>query len=224
MGHAVPPRPPAQVTMSAPNPAMLAHIAYVERSSLSTFALPERGFMADPDARLYSALGATVAFAPRGPLEEDPSRKQLIPYIVLGDARRVFVTRRTRAQTEARLHDKMSLGVGGHLEPTDGDASDLIHAGAVRELLEELVLPEDLAAHLLYRGVINDDTSDVGSVHLGVVYSLEIPDTTNVSVREVDKMLGSWMTHDEIGAYAPRLESWSTMLLDALEDFFRVGS
>ena len=209
--------------MSASNPAMLAHIAYVERSSLSTFALPERGFMADPDAQLYAALGAQVAFAPRGPLEEDPSRKQLIPYIVLGDAERVFVTRRTRAQTEARLHDKMSFGVGGHLETIDGDASDLIHAGAVRELLEELALPDDLATHLVYRGVINDDTSEVGSVHLGVVYSLEVPGATDVSVREVDKMVGSWMTHDEVGAHAPRLESWSAMLLDALEDFFGDG-
>ena len=141
--------------MSAPNPAMLAHIAYVERSSLSTFSLPERGFMADPDARLYAALGAHVAFAPRGPLEDDPSRKQLIPYIVLGDAGRVFVTRRTRAQTEARLHDKMSFGIGGHLETIDGDAADLIHAGAVRELLEELALPEDLASHLESRRILS---------------------------------------------------------------------
>jgi predicted NUDIX family phosphoesterase len=206
--------------MSEPNPAMLAHIAYVERSRLPASSLPTRGFLPDPGARVYAELGAHVAFAPRGPLEEDPSRKQLIPYIVLGDAERVFVTRRTRAQTEARLHDKMSFGVGGHLETVDGGADDLVHAGAVRELLEELAVPEALAAQLVYQGVINDDSNEVGSVHLGVVYSLHVPADADVSVREVDKMVGAWMTHDEVRAHAPRLESWSAMLLDALGAFF----
>ncbi len=210
--------------MSTNDHAMMAHIAYVERASLSTFPLPERGFLADPVGRIYASLGSRVAFAPRGPLEEDPSCKQLIPYIVIGDAERIFVTRRTRAQTEARLHDKMSFGVGGHLETIDGDADDLILAGAARELLEELALPEALADRLVYRGVINDDTSEVGSVHLGVVYSLDVPADTDVSVREVDKMVGSWMTHGALRDHAYRLESWSEMLLDVLDAFFPPGS
>ncbi len=208
--------------MSDKTQAMKTPIAFVERSCLEPFALPERGLRLDPGGAIYTSLRDHVAFAPRGPLEEDPSRKQLIPYIVVGDHELVFVTRRTRAQTEARLHDKMSFGVGGHLEVEDiAQGSDPILAGAARELLEELAMPAQWAERMVYRGVINDDTSEVGSVHLGVVFSLDAPEHEAVSILERDKMTGSWMTHGEVGAHADALESWSALLLGELPRFFQ---
>lgn len=207
--------------MSDKTQAMKTPIAFVERASLGGLALPERGFHLDPGARVYAALREHVTFAPRGPLEEDPSRKQLIPYIVVGDAGRVFVTRRKRAQTEARLHDKMSLGVGGHLELEDLTRhDDPILAGAARELLEELDIPSRWASRLVYRGVINDDTSEVGAVHLGLVYSLRAPEPEAVSILERDKMTGDWMPLEDVRAHADALESWSALLLDELPGFF----
>ena len=53
-------------------------------------------------------------------MEVDPSFKQVIPYLVLRDAERYFLMRRTRAGVDARLLGRYSIGVGGHLNPGDG--------------------------------------------------------------------------------------------------------
>lgn len=203
-------------------------IGFVSREVLESHGLLSHGFspkrMLDGEDELTFLL-ANLDYAKRGPLEEDPSRKQLIPYVVVTRGEDIFTMRRKRASREARLHDKRSIGVGGHLCAEDGaprraSAFDEITAGMMRELGEELALSSRPATHeIFYRGLINDDTNEVGQVHLGIVYHLNIAESVEISVRETEKLEGSWSKLDELvlEASEEKLETWSALLLDPLK-------
>jgi len=72
------------------------------------------GLRTDGMTAFLGEVAAHARFAPRAQMEVDPSWKQLIPYLVLRDGDRYFLMRRTRAGGDARLHDRWSIGVGGH--------------------------------------------------------------------------------------------------------------
>ena len=123
--------------------------------------------------------------------EYDDTVKQIIPYVLLRRDGRYFLLRRLRKQTETRLHDKLSLGVGGHINPTEAHAQDPILAGLERELAEEVAVPHRRA--LTFVGVINETTGGVSDYHTALVYLLETDG--EVTVREQEKMSGpgsSW--------------------------------
>lgn len=158
--------------------------------------------------------------------------KQPIPYgIVTSDDNdiagiRVFVYERLAGGTETRLHNTLSIGVGGHMNvlPIYGGepVMDIITDEAVRELEEELIF-EDVtgeASPVEYPieviGLLNDETNDVGKVHLGILYAIQTPPAHHVSVRETDALKGTWMTLEELTAVKDRLESWSQIALEAL--------
>src|SRR5512140_1389918 len=134
---------------------------------------------------------ATVAregrFVRRGDAEEDPTHKQVIPYLVLRDGERWFLMRRTRAGGDARLHDLWSIGVGGHLNPGDGDVA----GGLRREWAEEVAA--DFVPAFAPVGLLNDDTTPVGAVHVGFVYTADAAGRP-VAIRETDKLEGSFAT------------------------------
>jgi len=179
-------------------------------------------------------------FVDRALAERRPDWKQLIPYCVISrEAREIFVVRRTSAQSEARLHGRYSIGLGGHLGPEDGDGRMLIRRGLLRELDEELVLPPVLPEPR-FLGLLNDDTTEVGSVHVGLVFCLDLPAGATLRVRENHKMSGNFATPPTSGTQpAPpppdvpdpalarveeiiklwqdldRFESWSRILLQA---------
>lgn len=162
---------------------------------------------------LDAFLGSVVAharFAPRPDMEVDPSWKQLIPYLVLRDGPRYFLMRRTQAGADARLHDRWSIGVGGHCNP--GDAGLL--GGLQREWREEL--DAEFEPDFQPVALLNDDTTDVGAVHLGVVYLADAAGRP-VAVRETHKLEGSFATVDEVRAVVDRLETWSRIIFEALE-------
>lgn len=149
-------------------------------------------------------------FEPREAMEADPSFKQLIPYLVLRDGPSYFLMQRTRAGGDARLHDRWTIGVGGHLNPGDAD----LQGGLRREWREEL----EAAFEPVFEPValLNDDTTDVGSVHLGVV-CLADAGGRPVRVRETDKLRGAFAAPSEVAAVADRLETWSHLVFEALE-------
>jgi predicted NUDIX family phosphoesterase len=149
-------------------------------------------------------------YAPREAMERDPSCKQIIPYLVLRDGDRYFLMRRTRAGADSRLHDRFSIGVGGHLNPGD----EGLLGGLRREWLEEIDADFEPAFEPL--ALLNDDTTDVGSVHLGVVFAADAGGRP-VAVREHDKMTGSFATAAEVAAVADDLETWSRLVFEALE-------
>lgn len=146
----------------------------------------------------------------RDDMERDPSFKQIIPYLVLRDAERYFLMRRTRAGGDARLHDRWSIGVGGHLNPGD----DGLAGGLRREWHEELVT--DFEPTFVPFALLNDDTTDVGAVHLGVVV-LADAGGRQVTVRETDKLSGAFALPAEVAAGAELLETWSRIVFHALE-------
>ena len=147
--------------------------------------------------------------------------KQLIPYtIVAGNDGRVLCLKRTKAGGDARLHDKLSIGVGGHVNPVDAEhGRKPLEACGIRELAEELHLPEHGAPRPV--GWINDDSNPVGAVHLGWVQVLVVDDPARIAIRETDVLVGELQTADalrESAAAGANFETWSSLLLADLED------
>lgn len=151
-------------------------------------------------------------FVDRPPAEEDPSLKQIIPYAMVRCGRRVLTLTRLAKQTEKRLHNKMSIGVGGHINP-DGGLEGIVERGLRRELDEELHLRAETRIRPV--GYINDDSSPVGSVHFGLVFEVAAA-TEDVAVRETELMEGGFRDASELRGLAERMESWSKFLVDHL--------
>jgi predicted NUDIX family phosphoesterase len=155
-------------------------------------------------------IGAAGRYEPRSAMEQDPSFKQVIPYLVLRDADRYFLMRRTRAGGDARLHDLYSIGVGGHLNPGDGG----LLVGLRREWEEELsatFMPEFQLV-----GLLNDDTTDVGRVHVGAVFEADAGGRP-VAIRETHKLEGSFAEPSKVAAVVDRMETWSRLVFEHLE-------
>lgn len=148
-------------------------------------------------------------FMRRGDAEEDPAHKQVIPYLVLRDGERWFLMRRTRAGGDARLHDLWSIGVGGHLNPGDVDVA----GGLAREWAEEIAADFEPEYHAV--GLLNDDTTPVGAVHIGFVYVADASGR-HVAIRETEKLAGAFATTAEVEAVREQLETWSRLAFDAL--------
>jgi predicted NUDIX family phosphoesterase len=168
------------------------------------------GVRTDGVERVLAAVDRAGRFEPRAAMEADPGFKQIIPYLVLRDGARYFLMRRTRAGGDARLHDRWSIGVGGHLNPGDGD----LLGGLRREWAEELVA--DFVPEFRLIGLLNDDTTEVGQVHLGAVYVADAGGQS-VTIRETNKLSGRFATSDEVAAVADDLETWSRLVFDAIE-------
>ena len=149
-------------------------------------------------------------FRPRAEMEIDRAWKQVIPYLVLRDGPRYFLMQRTRAGGDVRLHDRWTIGVGGHLNPGDGDLA----GGLRREWHEEVRADFEPTFRLI--GLLNDDTTDVGSVHVGAVYVAEAAGRT-VAVRETDKLAGGFAERSEVAGVVERMETWSALVFEHLE-------
>lgn len=159
---------------------------------------------------LKSYLLAHHFFLPRQQAEYDATVRQIIPYVILRRQGSYFLLRRLKKQTEQRLHQKLSLGVGGHINPTEEAAADPILAGLHRELAEEVDVPS--VRSLTCVGLINETTGGVSDYHTGLVYLLETDG--EVTVRETEKMTGSWATPQELQAVYEDLETWSQLVFD----------
>ena len=169
----------------------------------------ENAVIRDTDSDTISRLLADGIFEHRNLLEDDPGHKQIIPYAVICHGDMVYLFHRTKKQTETRLHNLYSLGVGGHMNPWGDHAIDTgyLHHELEREMHEEVLLHEGCRVECLRPvGYINDDTNEVGRVHLGVLYEIEI--------NEKEKMTGRWVRKADLGEYYPQMESWSKIYCD----------
>lgn len=161
---------------------------------------------------LREAVATHGRYVDRPLAEQDPTHKQLIPYVVVRDGPAVFLMKRTDAGGDTRLHGKASIGVGGHLNPADAGEDPLL-AGLRREWAEELVADWEPTFEL--RGLLNDDSNAVGAVHLGVVFEVQAAGR-QVAVREHDKLIGSFAGWGQLTASWDRLETWSQLVAHAL--------
>lgn len=147
-------------------------------------------------------------------MEEDPTYKQIIPYLILKFENKYFCYKRTNKAGEKRLHDNYSIGIGGHINPIDeNNNSDLILTSIKREFSEEVKYNGNITPKLI--GYINDDTNSVGKVHLGMVYLIKL-ENKNVTLNEIELDDGQLMKLNEIQTYYNNLESWSQIVFDYL--------
>ena len=189
---------------------MNEQVMVVERERVARY-LVERGLVRQRLDDVLEAIVGSHFFIDRPTAEVSPQYKQIIPYVVIRHGERWFLLQRTQKQTEARLHLKLSIGVGGHINPDTPDLLDGLH----KELEEEVHVAGDY--DLTFAGILNDDTTEVGSVHLGAVFVLETHDP-DVTVRETEKMTGRWVSVGELGEVYGELETWSQIVFDALVD------
>lgn len=171
--------------------------------------------------RLVTCLRERGFFVERRHAEIDPSLKQVIPYCVVARGDEVFLMRRLSGGGEARLRGKRSIGVGGHVNPIDDvvdEQQDVIEAGMLRELEEEMVLPSTWSSHAV--GLLNDDTTEVGSVHVGLVQVVRVDG--DVTVRETEMLEGDFVTVTALRelcvAERDTFETWSALLIDRLDE------
>ena len=172
----------------------------------------EKGVIKALDVDIMDKLLLHGVFRPRNILEEDPSYKQIIPYAVICYGNEVYMFRRLNKQTEARLHNKCSLGVGGHMNPY-GDKIDIdyLHHELEREMHEEVKLGEGCEiVDMKPISFINDDLSEVGKVHLGVLYHITVSNN-HIEINETEKMTGEWVAISDLTKYYSNMETWSQL-------------
>lgn len=173
------------------------------------------GFVSEDLERHQAVIRERHFFKPRSEVEDDPRFQQIIPYVVFRHGDRYFLTHRLRASSEKRLRKQYSLGVGGHINPGDLVAGDPILDGLKREWQEEVVYDGRFDARLI--GLLNDDSSPVSKVHLGVVFVVD-GDSPNIRIRETEKLAGELLTLEEMRMYYLGMESWSQMVYDRLAE------
>lgn len=172
-----------------------------------------RGVAADGLEEYLARIRRFGVFRRRRDVEDDPSLKQIIPYLVVQWGDRFMLFRRTQVGSEPRLHDLYSIGVGGHITRGDVDgAADVIAAGLRRELYEELTIEGDWSARAV--GVLNDDANAVGQVHFGLVHLVEVP-SGRVAIKETERLSGRLAPAREIREVYAQMETWSQLVLDA---------
>lgn len=186
-------------------------ILVVRRETLFSGGVAWQG-LRTVDPEQYEAVVRThQEFLPRSRMETDPRYKQIIPYLVFTYEGTYFVMERLAKATETRLSSKLSLGIGGHINETD-IAGGTIVSWAEREFAEEVAYTGSLRIEPF--GVLNDDSSDVGKVHIGFVYMVH-GDSSHIVAREEFKS-GTLMTLEECCAQYDRMEPWSQLILDHL--------
>jgi len=181
-----------------------------------------QGFCDQPQRYLDQLLRPEwMSFRPRDEMEKDPSFKQLIPYVIFrhrppAEGPRLFSYLRGKGQGERRLHSKRSVGVGGHISSEDvagGRHENVYLAGMQRELDEEVRI--EVAHELKCVGLINDDETEVGTVHLGIVHICDVKEPL-VFAREDDIADAGFVPLPQLLSRLDEFESWSRICLEAL--------
>jgi predicted NUDIX family phosphoesterase len=159
-------------------------------------------------------------FMDRAEAENDPSHKQLIPYCIFRCGDRILHYTRGKSGGESRLHAKISVGVGGHVNPVDTGGgrtgSDAYHAAVTREIEEELDLPEEHEHRII--ALLNDESNPVGQVHLGIVHVVDLKSDAVNSREDALTDLGFTPLADLNGALFERLETWSQFCIRHLSE------
>jgi len=177
------------------------------------------------EAQVLERIEAHGFFVERPYAERSPHLKQVIPYtlVVAEDPTlgpRILLVKRLPQGGEQRLVGKLSIGIGGHINPIDG-AKNVVATGTERELDEELFLSG--SRRLRAVGLINDDSNPVGAVHVGLVQVLFLApgEDQSVRVREEDVLEGTLVPPAELARQlesGANFETWSRMLVERIDE------
>lgn len=197
----------------------MEHVLVIKRSlfdDLGSF----QGFQQEVDRYLpvFLAEGNNF-FMERPSAENDPSHKQLIPYSIFHHDGRYLAYLRGGASGEKRLVAKSSIGVGGHINPVDqthGSLGETMYLNGVeREIAEELIIAGEHTQRVI--GLINDDSNDVGRVHLGVVHVFDLTsDDVQSNEEAIQNLQFHTLEHLHRLAQEGALETWSSICVEHL--------
>jgi predicted NUDIX family phosphoesterase len=180
------------------------------------------GLAFDVDRYLDKIFAPAVPrFIPRSKAEKDSSYKQLIPYVIMTCDGKYLTYVRGKRAGETRLIAKRSIGIGGHINPVDNevplfdkDFRKMYEIAVEREVAEEVSV--DTAHTDRIVALLNDDSTEVGSVHLGIVHCW-ILDAPKVSKKEQMITQMAFMTTAELQQARDTMETWSALCLDNLD-------
>jgi len=192
-----------------------AGILVIERKHIPE-PLLKQGFNPASESLVKSLLeNPKLFFMQRNLAENDPNYKQLIPYVVFQSPKGFFSYQRGKASSETRLRMLRSLGVGGHIEKEDGDIGQNSYMkGLWRELKEEVGI--DPSNNIKLLGFINDDSNEVGKVHLGIVHLYQL-ETSDLESKELNLTDCKFSSISKIIEEEESFETWSRLLIPFLE-------
>jgi len=157
-------------------------------------------------------------FLPRAQAESYPAYKQIIPYALLSFGNKVLYYVRGKKAGEKRLVAKGSIGIGGHMNETDESLfawnEQAYRAGVEREVSEEIKIDTQFEDRIV--ALLNDDTTEVGRVHLGIVHVFKLAEP-KVEKREAMITNVAFLTKAELMARRESLETWSQICVDSLD-------
>ena len=166
-------------------------------------------------------------FMLRSEAENNPSFKQLIPYVIMSYKGKYLNYVRGKKAGETRLIAKRSIGIGGHINPIDNmplfnvDFYETYLAAVAREVEEEVSVETTHTDSIV--ALLNDESNEVGSVHLGIVHFWSL-DEPKVEKREQMITQMSFMTIEELQQVRETLETWSQKCLDGLEKMMKAAA
>ncbi|MBI5636003.1 NUDIX domain-containing protein [Candidatus Micrarchaeota archaeon] len=186
-----------------------------------------QGFLAQENAADFEGrILKNFSYLKRGLAEKDVSFKQPIGYALIVNPRlkKVFAYKRAQSgahYNESRLAGKWSWGVGGHVDKTEENSPNPISESLLREISEEITLPSIIGTRVL--GYLNDDLTQVGKVHFGVLYLIETdsgqvkPSSSEISAGELKSITE---LEEILSSKDAAVEEWSKIALGPLKAFF----
>jgi predicted NUDIX family phosphoesterase len=179
------------------------------------------GLAFDVDRYLSKIFASGIPrFIPRSKAEKDPSYKQLIPYVIMAHDGKYLSYVRGRRAGETRLVGLRSIGIGGHINPVDwtlfsANPYKTYLEAVEREVAEEVSVEANHSDRIV--ALLNDDSTEVGSVHLGIVHYWLL-DAPKVNKREQMITQMAFMTLTELHQLRDTMETWSQLCLDNLSE------
>lgn len=187
-------------------------ILVVPRDLLFDKVTPWFGINQDALSNITNIVAEHAAYIPRQSAEHNPEYKQIIPYIIFTHQDKFFVMQRKAQASEKRLAGKFSIGIGGHVRKEDIVNHDIMD-WARREFEEEVTYDHSFTTRAI--GVLNDDTNDVGKVHIGLIIIAQ-GSSDQISIKDEHKS-GTLLTLEECQMLSGNMESWSTICLDFIQ-------
>ena len=182
-----------------------------------------RGLRFDVDRYLRKIfVPGVLRFMPRPQAEADPTHKQLIPYVIMANDGKYLSYVRGKRAGETRLVGNRSIGIGGHINPIDNevplfdiDFRQMYLTAVEREVSEEISIEANHTDSIV--ALLNDDSNEVGQVHLGIVHYWKL-DSDTVTRREQMITQMAFFSLDELIQLKDTMETWSSLCVDGLSE------